>query len=93
MKNKIIVLSLIGILLVVCGIKSQAKTPKNFNTISCEKYGNVIYDTRTGVEYWVSNSMYNYGTLTLLVDEDGNPLIYDKWDKVILWWYYGRKNL
>ena len=47
-----------------------------FKTISVETYGKIIYDTRTGVEYWVS---YGYSNvLTVLVDEDGKPLIYDR---------------
>ena len=49
-----------------------------FKTISDEYYGNIVYDTRTGVEYWYSKSMYNIGTLTLLVDKDGKPLVYDR---------------
>ena len=48
-----------------------------FVTISNEYCGKVIYDTRTGVEYWMSNSTYNYGTITPLIDADGKPLIYD----------------
>ena len=51
---------------------------KFFKTISDEHYGNIVYDTRTGVEYWCSTAAYNRGTLTVLVDEDGKPLIYDR---------------
>lgn len=49
-----------------------------FRTISDEINGEIVYDTRTGVEYWKSSSAYNYGNLTLLVDADGKPLIYDR---------------
>lgn len=49
-----------------------------FKTISDEHYGNIVYDTRTGVEYWLSTGADNVGTLTLLVDADGKPLIYDR---------------
>lgn len=48
-----------------------------FKTLSSEEYGKIIYDARTGVEYWMSEGSGNYGTLTLLVDENGKPLIYD----------------
>ena len=48
-----------------------------FVTISNEFCGKVIYDTRTGVEYWMSNGSYNHGTITPLIDADGRPLIYD----------------
>ena len=47
-----------------------------FKTISDEYYGNIVYDTRTGVEYWYSTCPSNGGTLTPLVDADGKPLIY-----------------
>jgi hypothetical protein len=47
-----------------------------FRTISSETHGRVVYDERTGVEYWIS---YGYSNvLTVLVDADGNPLIYDR---------------
>ncbi len=49
-----------------------------FRTISDEANGCIVYDTRTGVEYWCSKRAYNSGSLTLLVDVDGNPLIYDR---------------
>jgi hypothetical protein len=47
-----------------------------FVIISQDAYGDVVYDEKTGVEYWRSVSGYNSGNLTLLVDKDGNPLIY-----------------
>ena len=36
----------------------------------------VAYDRTTGVEYAVSRGGYNRGTVTLLVDVEGKPLIY-----------------
>lgn len=47
-----------------------------FKTLSIESSGSIVYDTRTGVEYWLSSGTYNSGSLTLLVDKDGGPLIY-----------------
>lgn len=44
-------------------------------------YGNVIYDARTGVEYWLSNGTYNSGSIYPLIDADGNPLIFEGYDK------------
>lgn len=32
----------------------------------------IVYDTKTGVEYFVMN-----GSMTLLVDADGKPLLYE----------------
>lgn len=36
----------------------------------------IVYDRETKVMYAVSNSGYNYGDFTLLVDSNGNPLLY-----------------
>lgn len=47
-----------------------------FRTISDEINGEIIYDTRTGVEYWRCGGYSN--VLTVLVDADGKPLIYDR---------------
>lgn len=47
-----------------------------FIKVSDEHYGMIVYDSMTGVQYWMSTSAYNQGTLTLLVDSEGKPLIY-----------------
>ena len=49
-----------------------------FKTLHKENYGRVVYDTRTGVQYWMSSGVHNAGSLTLLVDENGNPLLYNE---------------
>ena len=36
----------------------------------------IVYDRETKVMYAVSNSGYNCGNFTLLVDSNGNPLLY-----------------
>lgn len=36
----------------------------------------IVYDKYTKVMYAVSNSGHNYGNFTLLVDANGNPLLY-----------------
>lgn len=36
----------------------------------------IVYDKETKVMYAVSNSGYNCGTFTLLVDANGDPLLY-----------------
>ncbi len=48
-----------------------------FKTLFKEDGGNVVYDIRTGVQYWKSTGVYNYGSMTLLVDADGRPLVYE----------------
>ena len=41
------------------------------------RYGYIVYDSQTNVEYWLSRDPYNSGSLTLLVDAEGKPLIYN----------------
>lgn len=62
-----------------CGmptIEDVEEAPTYFIEISREYYGIIVYDTRTGVEYWLSDGMYNYGTLTPLYNADGSLMIY-----------------
>ena len=37
----------------------------------------IVYHRDTKVMYAVSRGHYNYGTFTLLVDENGSPMIYE----------------
>ena len=41
----------------------------------------VIYDTHTGVMYHMSDGRYNGGTLTLLVNADGTPRVWEGWEE------------
>ena len=38
----------------------------------------IVYDKYTKVMYAISDGAYNYGTFTLLVDANGNPLLYNE---------------
>lgn len=85
MKNKaLIMIMLLVVILSGCGqrtIQNEAKKEQDsYNTyfirISSEYHGDIIYDSRTGVQYWRSNGPYTYGVLTVLLDADGKPLIY-----------------
>lgn len=85
MKNKaLIMIMLLATILSGCGqrtIQNEAKKEQDsYNTyfvrISSEYCGEIIYDSRTGVQYWRSMGTYNAGTLTVLLDTDGKPLIY-----------------
>lgn len=58
--------------------KVGAMNEECFKTLYKEDYGRVIYDTRTGVQYWMSTGVYNTGSLTLLVDENGKPFLYNE---------------
>ena len=48
-----------------------------FMVVSEESSGRVLVDKVTGVMYWVSHNTYNYGNLTLLVNADGTPRIWE----------------
>lgn len=85
MKNKaLIIIMLFSVILSGCGqrtIQDEAKKEQDsYNTyfirISVEYGGDIVYDSRTGVQYWRSGGSYNSGTLTVLLDADGKPLIY-----------------
>lgn len=85
MKNKtLILILLLATTLLGCGertIQNEAKKEQDsYNTyfirISKEYDGDIVYDSMTGVQYWRSNGAYNHGTLTVLTDADGKPLIY-----------------
>ena len=73
MKKRMLILLLLTVTMSGC---RKTKSEAQFVLISKEDFGDVVYDKRTGVEYWRSMSGYNSGNLTLLVDRDGNPLIY-----------------
>lgn len=49
-----------------------------FMMVSNERSGKVLVDKATGVMYWMSCSRYNTGNLTLLVNEDGKPRIWER---------------
>ncbi len=36
----------------------------------------IVYDKQTKVEYAISDAAYNRGTITLLVDQEGKPLLF-----------------
>lgn len=66
------------IMMIILRLSTRAMSETCFKPIFKDDYGAVVYDIRTGVEYWRSETAYNYGTLTLLVNEEGKPLIYDE---------------
>lgn len=82
MKNKMIVMMLSALLLCGCESDIELVSPQDTTRfVTLEEYfsGDVIVDTKTGVEYWRSDGSYNHGTLTVLVDADGKPLICEEY--------------
>ena len=78
MKLKVLIGILSVFLLTGCRAAYSSEYEGNtryFKVISDEINGSVIYDTRTGVEYWQSGGYSN--VLTVLFDADGKPLLYN----------------
>ena len=82
--KKVCIVALSVIMLTGCGngeVNGEEPNEKRFKVLDGEISDNfyIAYDTVTGIEYSVSNGLYNHGTLTVLVDADGKPLIYEGW--------------
>lgn len=81
MKRMIIIL-LMAIMLTGCAPtkvegKSEEATTSRFIELEVTLTWRVVADKETGVMYAVSDGGYNAGTFTLLVDENGKPLIWE----------------
>lgn len=80
--KKIAIAMIIMLLLAVGCAKVENAEPKEEKVISrfvqveMASTWRIVADKETGVMYAVSCGVYNNGTFTLLVDADGNPLIY-----------------
>lgn len=80
--KRIVVAILLLMLLTGCARVEKVKKPEaenvsRFVTVETTSRWKVVVDKYTHVMYAVSNGGYNSGTFTLLVDDDGKPLIYD----------------
>ena len=80
--KKMAIAMIIMLLLAVGCAKVENAEPKEEKVISrfvqveMASTWRIVADKETGVMYAVSCGVYNNGTFTLLVDSDGNPLIY-----------------
>ena len=77
------VLLIFGVCIGCCACQRMPYVNKSveselFSVIESYEIGNVIVDNETGVMYWLSTGAYNGGTITLLVDETGNPKIFER---------------
>lgn len=84
-KHILLIILAIAMLVLLCGCSGMDKIEKietNYGTrfkIIEEYYnGTLVVDTKTKVEYWISSGSYNSGNLTLLVDANGNPCIFEE---------------
>jgi len=81
MKKIIIVIALALILIVAlagCSVEDAVSTGDGgFDTLSNNYYGRVVVDRETGVMYWMSCFGDSKGVLTLLVNADGSPRIWE----------------
>lgn len=80
--RKITAIMLIALMLTGCGSSSMSgETGKTNNARFVKVINNVQFDiyvdTETDVMYAVSCGAYNNGAVTLLVDREGKPLIWE----------------
>lgn len=76
----IVLITIMMLTLSACDTKREREVAKGgiSRMVYVEETGAycIVYDKYTKVMYAVSNSGYNYGNFTLLVDANGNPLLY-----------------
>lgn len=75
--KKIACVTFIILLITGCATNSKANKKDRFLRVVRESYFDIYVDSKTGVTYAMSTATYNMGTLTLLVDQDGMPLIWE----------------
>ena len=82
--KRLIVITLVTVMLMslsACATKRTKETIKGgaSRMVYVEETGAycIVYDKYTKVMYAVSRSTYNNGNFTLLVNADGNPLLYE----------------
>lgn len=80
-KSKIIaaVVTIVAIVAILffTGCDVSGSSTRTFMRISSEHYFDIVYDTDTKVMYSRSMGSYNRGTLTVLVNSDGTPKLYE----------------
>lgn len=90
MKRIALIVALVLLAVALAGCADKAKSPaeiaeqeSNANKMFIivaelpNVCGEIVYDKQTRVMYWVSNGSYNYGTLTMLVNADGTPRLWE----------------
>ena len=81
--KRLICILMLSLLLVGCGKSSEsdagaaAGEKSRFVCVEDSMGWRIMADRETGVMYVMSCGINNTGTFTLMVDADGNPLIYE----------------
>ena len=82
--KKLIVMLMLLVMLVGCGNSSEAdvrdgekSSQKRFVPVEIDWSYEIVVDRETRVMYAISNGAYNHGTFTVMVDENGKPLIWE----------------
>lgn len=86
MKKIILITLMIILLLTLCSCsrmmnETDLKPDENevestrFIKIESYEYGSIVMDSETNIEYWMSEGPHNKGTLTMLVETNGNPKV------------------
>ncbi len=79
--KRFICILMLSLLLVGCGKSSEsdadAGEKSRFVCVENNMGWRIMADRETGVMYVMSCGTNNTGTFTLMVDADGNPLIYE----------------
>ena len=57
---------------------NESEAESMFVVVETSSIWEIVYHKETRVMYAVSYSMYNCGSFTLLVDADGNPLLWSE---------------
>ena len=77
----VVLIALMMVTISACATKrtSEAVKGETSRMVYVEETGAycIVYDKYTKVMYAVSNGGYNTGNFTLLVDANGNPLLYN----------------
>ena len=76
--KKLIAMLILAVMLISCSSSTEAnaRNADRFELIQSTSWCDIIVDIETGVEYAVSTAAYNWGNMTVLVDENGKPLIW-----------------
>ena len=78
--KRLICILMLSLLLVGCGKSSESDVgtgkKSRFVCVEDSMSWRIMADRETGVMYVMSCGINNTGTFTLMVDADGNPLIY-----------------